>query len=38
MPAIEYRVTPTEEQVQLLEAMLRKGESTARKQTGERHY
>lgn len=33
MPAIKYRVTLTEEEVEMLEALLRKGTSAARKQT-----
>lgn len=33
MPAIKYRVTLTEEEVELLEGLLRKGKSAARKQT-----
>ena len=33
MPAIKYRVTLTEEEVEMLEALLRKGKSAARKQT-----
>jgi hypothetical protein len=33
MPAIKYRVTLSEEEVELLEALLRKGKSAARKQT-----
>ena len=31
MPAIKYRVTLTEEEVEMLEALLRKGTSAARK-------
>ena len=33
MPAIKYRVTLTDDEVELLEALLRKGKSAARKQT-----
>ncbi len=33
MPAIEYRVTLTDEEVGMLNALLRKGKSAARKQT-----
>ena len=33
MPAIKYRVTLSDEEVELLEALLRKGKSAARKQT-----
>ncbi len=33
MPAIKYRVTLTEDEVEMLEALLRKGKSAARKQT-----
>lgn len=33
MPAIKYRVTLTEEEVEMLESLLRKGKSAARKQT-----
>jgi hypothetical protein len=33
MPAIKYRVTLSEEEVEMLEALLRKGKSAARKQT-----
>ena len=33
MPAIKYRVTPTDDEVEMLEALLRKGKSAARKQT-----
>lgn len=33
MPAIKYRVTLTEEEVELLEGLVRKGKSEARKQT-----
>ena len=33
MPAIKYRVTLTDDEVDMLEALLRKGKSAARKQT-----
>ena len=33
MPAIKYRVTLTDDEVEMLEALLRKGKSSARKQT-----
>ena len=33
MPAIKYRVTLTDDEVEMLEAMLRKGKCAARKQT-----
>ena len=33
MPAIKYRVTLTDDEVEMLEALLRKGKSAARKQT-----
>ena len=33
MPAIKYRVTLTDDEVEMLEALLRKGRSAARKQT-----
>lgn len=33
MPAIKYRVTLTDDEVGLLEALLRRGKSAARKQT-----
>lgn len=33
MPAIKYRVTLTEDEVEMLETLLRKGKSAARKQT-----
>ena len=33
VPAIKYRVTLTEEEVEMLEALLRKGKTAARKQT-----
>lgn len=33
MPAIKYRVTLSDEEVEMLEALLRKGKSAARKQT-----
>ena len=33
MPAIKYRVTLSDEEVEMLESLLRKGKSAARKQT-----
>ena len=33
MPAIKYRVTLSDDEVEMLEALLRKGKSAARKQT-----